>query len=212
MRAMPPAPLLALDNVTVTYPGRAVLAGWSASFPAGLSLLCGGEGCGKTSVLKLLAGALPEAACSRSGSVMLAGAPLQAGAPGQLFWADPLSEQHAQLSPRQYFALQQPLFPDWDGAALARVVEGLALHEHLDKRCHMLSTGSRRKVWLAAAFAAGARVTLLDQPFAALDRAARDYLRGLLAQAGAVPGRVCIIADYDAPDGLALAARVDLGD
>lgn len=207
---MPPAPLLELDNVTIAYPGRALLAGWSARFPAGLSLLCGGEGRGKTSVLKLLAGALPHASCS--GSVRLAGAPLQAGAPGQLFWADPLSEQHAQLSPRQYFALQPPLFPDWDGAALARLIEGLALAEHLDKRCHMLSTGSRRKVWLAAAFAAGARVTLLDQPFAALDRAARDYLGGLLVQAGAAPGRVCIIADYAAPDGLALAARVDLGD
>lgn len=208
MRAFPPAPLLELAEVNIAYPGRALLAGWSASFPAGLSLLCGGEGRGKTSVLKLLAGALPGA----SGRLTLAGAPLQAAAPGQLFWADPLSEQHAQLSPRQYFALQQPRFPDWDAAALARLIEGLALAEHLDKRCHMLSTGSRRKVWLAAAFAAGARVTLLDQPFAALDRAARDYLCGLLAQAGAAPGRLCIIADYEAPAGLALDGRVDLGD
>ena len=32
-----------------------------------------------------------------------------------------------------------------------------------------LSAGTRRKVWLAGAFASGAAVTLLDEPFAALD-------------------------------------------
>ena len=58
----------------------------------------------------------------------------------------------------------------------------------------MLSTGSRRKVWLAAAFASGAALTLLDQPFAAVDKASMrvmiEWLNGA-AQAG----RAVVVAE-----------------
>ena len=56
-------------------------------------------------------------------------------------------------------------------AVLQHLIQAFELTPHLEKPLYMLSTGSKRKVWLAAAFASGAAVTLLDQPFAALDKA-----------------------------------------
>jgi len=46
--------------------------------------------------------------------------------------------------------------PGRDPRLEARLVEGFALREHLDKELFRLSTGTRRKLALVAAFAAGA--------------------------------------------------------
>ena len=77
---------------------------------------------------------------------------------------------------------------------------------------YMLSTGSKRKVWLAAAFAAGAALTLLDDPFAALDQPSIRFVLGLLKEAATDPERAWLLADYQAPPGLSLAAVIDLPD
>jgi energy-coupling factor transporter ATP-binding protein EcfA2 len=74
----------------------------------------------------------------------------------------------------------------------------------------MLSTGSKRKVWLAAALASGAAVTLLDEPFAALDQASINFVLELLADATEHPTRAWVMADYTAPEGVPLAAIIDL--
>ena len=74
-------------------------------------------------------------------------------------------------------------------------IGGLSLAPHLDKTLTMLSTGTRRKVLMAAALAAEAPVTLLDQPFKALDRPSIDYLLALLAEAARHPCRAWVMAD-----------------
>ena len=40
-----------------------------------------------------------------------------------------------------------------------------------------LSTGSLRKLWMAAAWASGAALTLIDEPLAALDRPSERYVQ-----------------------------------
>ena len=77
---------------------------------------------------------------------------------------------------------------------------------------YMLSTGSRRKVWLAAAFSAGATLTLLDDPFAALDRPSIAFTLAMLHKAATDPARAWLLADYQAPTGLSLASVIDLPD
>jgi hypothetical protein len=70
--------------------------------------------------------------------------------------------QSMMNSPWKDFACRQVAMP-----ALIRLcfelIDGLAL-EHLFKQIQMLSSGTRRKVWIAAAFASGAALTLLDDP------------------------------------------------
>jgi ABC-type Mn2+/Zn2+ transport system ATPase subunit len=90
-------------------------------------------------------------------------------------------------------------------------MEGLSLTPHLDKALYMLSTGSRRKVFMAAALASQAAVTLLDQPFVALDRPSITYLLGVLADAAKNTDRAWVVADYVAPENVALAGVIALG-
>jgi ABC-type multidrug transport system ATPase subunit len=81
------------------------------------------------------------------------------------------------------------------------------MHAHLEKRLNMLSTGSRRKVMVLAALASGAAVTLLDQPFAALDVASVRIIQEVLREASDHPSRAWLVADYEAPANLS-ATRV----
>ena len=68
----------------------------------------------------------------------------------------------------------------------------------------------RGEVWLAAAFASGAALTLLDQPFAAVDKASMGVITGLLQEAATHPSRAWVVADHVAPAGVPLAAMIDL--
>ena len=99
--------------------------------------------------------------------------------------------------------------PRWDASLLEALAGGLGLDEHADKALFKLSTGSRRKVWLAAAFASGAALTLLDQPFAAVDKASMRVITEWLDGA-AQAGRAVVVADYEPPPGVALSGTIDL--
>jgi ABC-type transport system involved in cytochrome c biogenesis ATPase subunit len=55
-------------------------------------------------------------------------------------------------------------YPTAQADRLGALIDGFGLQPHLDKPLYMLSTGSKRKVWLSAALAAGAPLTLIDQP------------------------------------------------
>jgi ABC-type multidrug transport system ATPase subunit len=129
-----------------------------------------------------------------------------------VFWADPRSSAWEQVTPSAYFKSLLRQYPRFDAQAVMELADDLGLTPHLEKPLYMLSTGSKRKVWLAAAFASGAAVTLLDEPFAALDPASIRFVRELLAEAAAHPSRTWVLADYTAPAGVALAGVIDLGD
>ena len=63
-----------------------------------------------------------------------------------------------------------------------------------------------------AAFASGAAVTLLDEPFAALDKTSIGLMLELLHDAAAHPVRAWVVAHHEAPDGLPLGQIMDLSD
>jgi ABC-type multidrug transport system ATPase subunit len=170
----------------------------------------GGEDRGKTTLLRLLAGELS----AQTGTLSINGVGLkdQASAyKAQVFWVAPRSDAFDQFTVADYFASVQRSYPHFDAQLLAELVEGLSLTEHLNKALYMLSAGSKRKVWLAAAFASGAAVTLLDEPFAALDMASIRFVTELLTDAAEHSRRAWVIADYEAPQGLPLTNVIDLG-
>jgi len=98
----------------------------------------------------------------------------------------------------------------WNDELLQDLTQELDMHRHLDKRLNMLSAGSRRKVMVIAALASGAAVTLLDQPFAALDLASMRIIQEFLHEAAEHPSRAWIVADYEAPHDLPLARVLNL--
>jgi ABC-type multidrug transport system ATPase subunit len=182
--------------------------GLDLSIPPGICALLGEEGCGKTSLLRLLSGDL----VAQSGQLRVLGvdASLSAPPPGAVFWTDLRLPQHDEKTPGQCWAALAPLWPDWSEDAQNAWVTALQLTPHLDKRLNMLSTGSRRKVGLVAALASGATVTLLDQPFVSLDATSIRVLQEVLKDTYQGPDRACLIADYETPAHLTLAAVIQL--
>ena len=203
--------MLQISKLSLAYPGCVVLRDFSAQPANSLVLVQGGGGCGKTSLLCLLAGEL----AADAGQLQLGGVWLHEQPEAyrqQVFWADTRSAAHDALTCRAYLAAVQRHYPAFDEARLNRAIEGLSLAPHLDKNIFMLSTGSRRKLYLAAAFAAGAALTLLDTPFAALDKVSIRFALTLLAEAAQDNTRLWVLADYVQPEGMELPVLIDLGD
>ena len=59
-------------------------------------------------------------------------------------------------------------------------------------------------------WAAGTPLTLIDQPFAALDTPSMRFLTELLQEASEHPSRAWVLADYEAPVALDLASVITL--
>jgi ABC-type multidrug transport system ATPase subunit len=202
--------ILQANALHFSYPNHPIFSNFSASMAPGVTLVRGGDGRGKSTLLRLLAGVLP----AQSGQLRIQGVDLgaqPANYKAQVFWAEPRADAFDPLTALDYFELQRSSYADFDDAVLADMTDGLGLQEHLHKQLFMLSTGSKRKVFLAAAFASGAAVTLLDEPFAALDTVSIGFIVAWL-ESNANDGRAWVIADYVAPEGLDLAQVIDLGD
>ena len=210
----PNGTLLQVNGLTFHVPQRALFSNWSVSIGPGVTLVLGGESSGKTSLLRLLAGDQT----AQAGSLQIQGVFLQAQPLAyrqQVFWIDPRTDVFDTISATQFFEQQRAKWPGFlpaQAPAWGELLAGLSLVEHLDKPLYMLSTGSKRKVWLVAAFAAGAAVTLLDDPLAALDRASIRYVLQQLDAASRHTDRALVLAQYEAPAGLNLAQVIDLGD
>lgn len=190
-------------------PGNLLLFdGLDLCIPPGISALLGDEGSGKTSLLRLLSGHL----IAQSGQLHVLGVetPLCPPPPGAVFWTDLRLPHSDDNTPGQCWAALAPLWPAWSEATQNALVRALQLTPHLDKRLNMLSTGSRRKVGLVAALASGATVTLLDQPFVSLDQTSIRALQEILKDTHRGPKRACLIADYEQPAHLSLAAVFQL--
>jgi ABC-type multidrug transport system ATPase subunit len=209
--------LLRVDDLHFGYPQRSLFEAFSTTLVPGVTVVLGGDGAGKTTLLRLLAGDL----AAQAGKLSIKGVFLHEQPTlyqQHVFWTDPHTQAHDQITALAYFELQRAIYPGFLPAGshqMAEVTDGLSLAEHLAKPLYMLSTGSKRKVWLAAAFAAGATLTLLDDPFAALDKPSIRFVQQRLALWAApdqASARACVLALYEPPADVALAQVITLGD
>ncbi len=196
---MPTSSLLDIHNLHFSYPGHVLFTDLSVSIKPGITLVRGGDGRGKTTLLRLLAGDLKPS----SGQLQIN---------TKVFWVDPRTEVFDQFTATEFFESQHVAFPEFDYALVSALTRGLDLASHISKKLYMLSTGSKRKVYIAAAFASSAAVTLIDMPFAAVDKPSIDFMLGLLRDAADSAGRAFVVADYEASAGVRLAGVIDLGD
>ena len=203
------APALHITSLRFAYPATpdsGLINDLSATLLPGVTLVTGGDGRGKTTLLRLLAGELLPS----TGQVQWRNTATP-NAPAPVFWADPRATTHDALLVADYFEAQRHRFAGFSDALLATLIAGCGLEAHLHKPLFMLSTGSRRKVFLAAALASGAALTLIDEPFAALDAPSIRCVSQALHHTAADPARLCVVADYAAPADVPLSGVIDLG-
>ena len=204
-RPAPPAPsgmgqagteLLRLEGVGCRLQGPGGgFAGIDLELPVGGRLgLTGPNGCGKSTLLAVCAGLRPP----DTGRVVLAGR--------RLYRKGGAEPEHglALLAPQfpEYMFLRPtvageialgPLPPGTDPEGLLRV---LGLDPLLaDRNPHDLSTGQRRRLAVGLVLHGGRPLLFLDEPTAALDRAGREGVLAMLADAPAGAG--VIIASHD---------------
>jgi ABC-type multidrug transport system ATPase subunit len=196
-------------NLAHSWGDRALFERMNLEISAGVTLVRGDEQSGKTTLLRILAGDVgPTTGWVTTNGVRSDG-PSNAYAQ-QVFRTDPTNAALDQTSPARWFKTLPSRYPSLNPEVLAELVQAFGLAPHADKPLYMLSAGSRRKVWLSAAFASGAALVLIDQPFAALDAPSVRLLRELLQDMAAQSARACLIADYEAPNGVPLVGSIEL--
>lgn len=198
----PAHPLLSAEGIGFAHPAGPVFADLAFAIGPGLSLVRGGEGRGKTTLLRLMAGAIAPTEGRIERRV------------DSLWYEDLADPAHDADVAQDWLATRRPRFPGWRDDVASALIDAFALGPHVTKPLYMLSTGSRRKVGLAGAAASGAALTLVDMPFVALDGNSRRVVCELLADA-ADGERAWVMADHERASCLAdvaLAATIDLGD
>jgi ABC-type multidrug transport system ATPase subunit len=200
--------VLQATSLDFRYPARPVFTHWSAEFPAGVTWLRGSNGAGKSTLLRLLAGALtPQGGRLVASGIDAATQPL--GYRREVFWCGPGAIAFDHLVPAEYFGFIRGLYPRFDAGALPAHLDALGLSSSSGSRLSALSTGTQRKVWLAAALVAGTSVVLLDEPLNALDRASLAYVRDQLARCAVKRDAAWIVASHE-PIGPAEAGAVTI--
>ena len=153
--------MIELCDVAVSYAGLPVLASVSLEVPVGgMVCLLGESGCGKTTVLNVVAGLVqPNRGTVRVGTRRL----------GYVFQEDRLIPWRS-VRENVVLALSMEMAdPREAGRRADEWLRRLGLSEAVDRRPDELSGGMRRRVNLARAFAAEPDLLLLDEPFAFLD-------------------------------------------
>jgi len=203
-------PTLRIDNLHFAYPGdRPIAADWSAGIGAGVTLLHGDTGSGKSTLLRVLAGTLP----ATDGRLTLAGASLPGAVEAyrrKVFFVDPSTDAFDAMGVQECAASLRSADMPFDATRWQALVDGFSLAPHLEKKMFMLSTGSKRKVWLAAALASARPLTLLDEPTGGLDAGSMRCLWRALTDIAQEGGRAVIVASGERVGEVPLAGTITL--
>ena len=171
--------------------------------------LVGHSGCGKSTMLSLIAGLeVPTA-----GQILLGGKPITGPGPDRS-----IVFQNYSLFPWQTalgnvkFAIQQTHgnVPKAEADMRARqLLEQVGVGEAADRYPFQLSGGMRQRVAIARALAIDAPTMLLDEPFGALDPMIRRRLQEmLLAQWEGACCKTAVFVTHDIDEALILADRI----
>ncbi len=194
--AAPAVPLLAVSDLSVTYPARSsrqpavrAVRGVSLQLGRGEAVgLVGESGCGKSSLARALTGLEPA-----TGQIMLGGVPLaqrrtrDQARRVQIVFQDPYSSLNPRLTVRhavEEMIRVHRLRPKAEISDRARELLGLVglPPRALDARPAALSGGQRQRVAIARALALEPDVLVADEPTTALDVSVQAVILELFAQ------------------------------
>lgn len=186
--------MLRIDNLSKRYGDYLVFQGLTHTFQPGCMALCEEDSTGKSSLLGIIAGVIaPDGGDVYIDGHSLANAPQQARA--RLAYVPDNCMAFPTQTGREFLlkaAAEKNVSLDDSVLDLAF---RLGLEPHLDKRFEQMSTGSRRKVYLAAAALGDPAVVVADGPSSGLDAQARGVLAGVFTTWAR--DRVVLFASHD---------------
>lgn len=170
--------MLEVKNLTKKYKGKTVLDGVSFSVNKGESVaIVGRNGCGKTTLLKILAGALkPD-----SGEI-------------RYFGENPLKGSKVFRKYCGYVSQESPLYKEltvkdhlkfWGVDKCPNykyILDRFELNDIMKVRVDKLSGGMKRRLQIACAIASWPPILLLDEPTTALDIYYKENILGWLSE------------------------------
>ena len=202
---------LKVEGLSKTYPGakEPVFDGVNFNVAQGeFVCIIGHSGCGKTTILNVLAG-LEHAS---GGYVFMdgrevAGPSLDRGVVFQGHALMPWLTVRKNIA----FAVRSK-WPNWSraqvGAQVEKYVGMVGLAQAIDKKPSELSGGMKQRVGIARAFAIEPRMLLLDEPFGALDALTRGTIQDELLRICAQTQQTVFMITHDVDEAILLADRV----
>ena len=208
MTSLVSQPLLKVDSLAVSYGGRNVVENLSFELEEGeIACLLGASGCGKTTVLRAIAGfeaisaGRIQLAQREVGSVQKQ-VPVQERGIGMVF-QDYALFPHLTVAGNVAFGLARK-----DAATVNDLLDLVGLAHVENRYPHELSGGQQQRVALARALAPKPRLLLLDEPFSNLDVELRERLGQEVRAILKACGTTAILVTHDQREAFAMADRV----
>jgi phospholipid/cholesterol/gamma-HCH transport system ATP-binding protein len=206
--------LIAIDHVTFGYDAsRTILHDVSLAFARGkVTAILGGSGCGKTTLLRLIAGVYP----ANSGRIVFDGEVVDPSDREQLYrlrrrlgmlfqfgalFTDLTVFENVAFPLREHTALSEAMVRDIVLMKLNAV--GLRGAAHL--RIAEVSGGMARRIALARAIALDPELIMYDEPFAGLDPISMGVAANLIRKLNDVTGATSLVVSHDVQECFAIA-------
>src|SRR5215468_10709859 len=204
------AAAIELTDVSFAYDQRLVLEGITMTIPRGkIVAIMGGSGCGKTTILRLIGGALKP----RSGTVRVAGQSVPDLGPealyhlrrrcGMLFqfgalFTDMSVFENIAFPMREHTDLQEELIRD----LVLMKLHAVGLRGASQLMPAELSGGMARRVALARAIALDPMLVMYDEPFAGLDPISLGVIGQLIRRLNDALGITSVVVTHDVYESL----------
>ncbi|MCA6215097.1 ABC transporter ATP-binding protein [Ideonella sp. B7] len=203
---------LRLDGIEQRFDGQAVLRGIDLAVARGeFVALLGASGCGKTTLLRLIAGLDRPSA----GHIWIGGRDVTELEPAQrqlsLVFQSYALFPHLSVAQNILFGLQARRVPRAEQARrLDQAVQMLGLSALLSRKPGQLSGGQRQRVALARAVVSQHPLCLMDEPLSNLDAQLRAEMRVELRRLQQTLGLTLVYVTHDQVEAMSMADRIVL--
>lgn len=164
--------ILECRNLTKAYKKNCpVLQNFNLEIPAGRIVgLLGPNGCGKSTLMKLISGLLQ----ANSGEITVGGFPVGENSKALISYLPERTYFTSSMKVEEIIEYFQEFYEDFDAARAFRLLADLNINPRANLKT--LSKGTKEKVQLILVMSRNAKLYLLDEPIAGVDPAAREYI------------------------------------